>query len=128
MFNAVIVLDGLDHFLDPKKALQEIHRVSKKEAILALAVGNYLSLWPALEIFWDKFGKGRKYLETHLTRFTKKTLANMVNSNGFHNVKITTIHNSRPFFSILTKKYSKKIEIFLSEYSLGMTLLLTAKK
>lgn len=127
-FDAVIALDALDHFFVPKKALEEMYRVSKSNALLALAVGNYYSLWPIVEFVWDKFGWGRNYLETHLTHFNTKTLEVMVKGAGYKELQIMTLHNSRPVLRLVTYAYSKRIEDFLSKHNLGMTLFLTAKK
>ncbi len=127
-FSAVIALDALDHFLEPKKALAEIYRVSKKNGLLVLAVGNYFSLWPLLEIAWDKFGKGRNYLETHLTHFKSHSLKEIVQKTGFEKVSVVSLHHLRPFFGVFTKHYPKLLEKLLSSKVLGMTLFLTAKK
>ncbi len=127
-FDAVIALDALDHFLEPKKALEEMHRVSKKNALLVLAVGNYFSLWPLLEVLWDKLGKGRNYLETHLTHFKKHSLKKIVESAGFKETSIITLHNFRPMLAVLTSKYSRHLEFSSSKRCFGMTLFLTACK
>jgi len=127
-FDMVMALDALDHFYEPKKALKEMKRVSKNNAMLLLAVGNYHSFWPLLEIFIDKMGLGRDYVESHLTHFNKKSLNKMVEETGFREKKITTMHNLRPFLNVITKKYPKNLENFFSNHCFGMTLLLTAKK
>ncbi len=127
-FDGVIALDALDHFYKPKKALKEMNRVSKNNAMLLLTVGNYRSFWPLLELFIDKTGLGRNYVESHLTHFHRKFLDKMVKEAGFKERKITTMHNLRPFLNVVTKKYPKNIENFFSKHCTGMTLLLTAKK
>jgi len=96
--------------------------------MLLLAVGNYRSFWPFLELFIDKIGLGRQYNKSHLTHFHRKFLDKIVEEAGFKERKITTMHNSRPFLNVITKKYSKNIENFFSKHCFGMTLLLTAKK
>jgi ubiquinone/menaquinone biosynthesis C-methylase UbiE len=127
-FEMVFALDALDHFLKPQKALNEIFRVSTKGSSLMLCVGNYRSFWPLLEIIWDKLGSGRDYLETHLTHFNRKLLVGMAESTGFCEIKVYTLHNVRPFLSVLTKKYPGFLERFMAKKCLGMTLFLTAQK
>ncbi len=121
-FDAVTGFDVLDHLVNYKKSLDEVNRVLKKNSPLIFTVGNYKSIFPIIEILWDKMGDGRNYHDTHLTHFTKSLLVNEIPKHGFKIQKIDTIHVLKPFFNLVTEYYPKSVEKWLGEKGFGMTL------
>jgi ubiquinone/menaquinone biosynthesis C-methylase UbiE len=56
-FDVVSCLGALEHFLDPKKALQEMVRVAKKDAIILLLVPNADFLTRRLGLYFGTYQK-----------------------------------------------------------------------
>lgn len=127
-FDAVIGLDMLDHIPNYKECLREINRVLKKGGEIILTVENHHSLWPIVELVWDKFGQGRDYGNVHVAHFTPKTFTELIKNSGFSVQQFYTIHNLNTFFYLIGSYYPKSLNSFISRKKLGLTLFCYAKK
>lgn len=77
-FDAVVCSEVIEHLPEPEKMIAEITRVLKNQGRLFLFTPNSRSLWPIIEFFWDRFGRGRNYGEMHLVIFNKKELGRIL--------------------------------------------------
>jgi len=69
-FDAVILLNVLDHCLNPKQVIEEIHRIIKPGGILILSVDIYSKLINIAQKIRICLGIIRIYDELHPHRFT----------------------------------------------------------
>lgn len=82
-FDAVLVLDVLEHLADPARALAELRRVLKPGGALHLQVpceGDALSVWrwlPPPARYW------KRDLGGHVQRFRRAELTQLVRNSGF---------------------------------------------
>lgn len=126
-FDTVFSCELLEHLMQPQTALKEMHRVCKKGGEIVCITQNWRSLWPIVQWFWDRFGDGRNYEETHVSQFTPKNLHDMLDTAGFKIEKYFTIHNVTPFFHLVTNWHPRKIEKYMSERCLGLTLVIKGR-
>lgn len=74
-FDTVTCFHVLEHLDNPKKALQEIKRVLRKDGLSVFAVPNH-----SFKHFYDDY--------THKRLYTKTSLYYILRDNGFENIKI----------------------------------------
>lgn len=79
--DAVTLLDVLEHVEDQKKALDEIHRVLKKEGLVLITVPAYQFLFS----YWDK-------MLGHFRRYNQQDLTKILLNNGFVIKKISYLN------------------------------------
>lgn len=94
-FDAVLARHVLEHVDNPQKVLSEIHRVSKKGALVTIAVPE-----ERLERFLSQLVP--HYIEKghhHQRIFTEKHLKDLLGKNGFHIKKVSK--EKWPMFLIL---------------------------
>ena len=128
-FDIVIGLDVLDHVPDYKKCLNEIYRVLNKEGELILTVENNYSLWPLVEMLWDKIGGGgRDLMHVHVVRFNPKSFRQIMLKKGFEIREYYTIHNLNTFFYLISSYYPKFLNGLVSRKKMGLTLFCYARK
>lgn len=87
-FDALTLFDVIEHHPDPKKLLQEMHRLLKPGGLVMISthdIGNIFARW---------YGPRWRYLMPigHLTYFTKPTLAAMLQATGFEVVQTGSAH------------------------------------
>ncbi|NQU95951.1 MAG: methyltransferase domain-containing protein [Candidatus Omnitrophica bacterium] len=93
-FDAIVMLDVLEHLTNPKYALLEIRRILKSDGILYISTPNINSLLSRiLKAKWWGINK------FHLFYFSKRTLEKMLDACGFK-----------------VKKYKPHIRIFSIKY------------
>lgn len=80
-FNIITALDVLEH-VDDSKSLKEISRVLKDRGTLIATV-------PAFPILWSKWDE----VLHHKRRYTKNTLKEVVEKNGFNITKISYVYS-----------------------------------
>jgi len=81
-FDAVVMIELIEHLSDPKGTLKEVNRVMKKEGTIAIQTANIDSITARLD------GKNwHYYLPGHLHYFSRKTLRRMLEETGFEVVK-----------------------------------------
>lgn len=91
-FDAATCLDVLEHLIDPRKTIKEIHRVLKTNGILIISTPN-MRYWHHLLtlVFKGRFPKTsadtRRYNGGHLHYFTYKDIEELLKTNGFTTLK-----------------------------------------
>ncbi|MDD5016282.1 MAG: class I SAM-dependent methyltransferase, partial [Atribacterota bacterium] len=79
-FDIVITTNALDHCLEPKKGLREVHRVLRKGGSLILTTNCYAPLRRFLRLAKEKVGMGDK---PHPYSFSEEQIKSMINEEGF---------------------------------------------
>ena len=78
-FDVVVLNHILEHIVEPNIFLQEIKRIFKREGILIIGVPNHASLVAGIyRTRWYGWG-----LPEHIWHFDKKSLAGLLERNGF---------------------------------------------
>jgi len=111
-FDMITILDVLEH-VDDKKALKELQRVLSKKGKLVISVPAYQWMWSK----WDE-------ILHHKRRYTKKTLRELLEENGFKIIKISYLYSFLLLPAFITRKikelfsYDKYSSDFLISNSL----------
>ncbi len=88
-FDLITLWDVLEHLYNPLDALRRIHSLLKPGGLLIISVPNFASLESRL------LGRSWGHLDVprHLTHFTSDSLAKMLESSGFRELRLTTSYN-----------------------------------
>lgn len=70
----IICAEIIEHLHEPEKMIRDAQRVLKPGGRITISTPNERSLWGIYELFWDHFGRGRNYGETHLKFFSVQDL------------------------------------------------------
>jgi ubiquinone/menaquinone biosynthesis C-methylase UbiE len=70
----VVCAEIIEHLSCPQNLITEIHRVLKDKGIAVITTPNNNLVWKIYQYFWDHFGRGRNYGETHISLFRVETL------------------------------------------------------
>ncbi|MCX7973230.1 MAG: class I SAM-dependent methyltransferase [Candidatus Aminicenantes bacterium] len=91
-FDLVVLLDVIEHFIDPVFCLKKAFKLLKSGGIIFISTPNYNSLSRRF------LGKGWAVLSPadHLFYFTKTTLKLLLNKTGFMELKITDLADFEP--------------------------------
>lgn len=96
-FHCVTMWDVIEHMTCPRSALTKIYDILKPDGVLVINFPNHDSIMRRL------LGKNWPfYLSVHLTYFTPKTIATLLNQNGF------SVEQVKPFFQTLPLGYLLK--------------------
>lgn len=89
-FDAVVMIDVIEHLPNPKKTLEEIRRILKPDGMLCIST-------PDIDSFLSRLLAARWWgiQHSHLYYFSKKTLTNLLDATGFNVIKYTS--HSRVF-------------------------------
>lgn len=116
-FDVVVGCEVIEHLLEPDRMIAEIARVLKNGGRLLLFTPNSTSLWPLIEIFWDRFGRGRNYGEMHLIIFNKKRLELILKKfiiDHFETPFVLSPYigllNSEKLLDFFDRKFEKRLE------------------
>lgn len=92
-FNAVTMWHSLEHFPNPKQALQEISEKMNDNAYIFIRV-------PAFDSIWSKL-LGSKWIwfqpENHYFHYTNHALGKLISESGFHLERITVQYANNRF-------------------------------
>jgi len=93
-FDAVFMLEVLEHIYQPKNVLKEIKRVLKRKGYAVFLVPSDSILFKAVWFIWTKF-RGKIWEHTHIQSFRNNYLSRLVKNAGFK------IEEDRKFYSKL---------------------------
>ena len=86
-FDVVCMWDVIEHHLNPRKFLEEIHRILKKRGMVCIETPNIDSIWARYKkARWEEHLKPPE----HLFYFSRSTLSSMLNKTGFGVLKAWT--------------------------------------
>lgn len=130
-FDVVVLTEVIEHLPAPDKALAEINRVLKKGGLVIVTTPNVVSLWLVIERMWDWYAR-LDYHHEHFFYFSTRSLASLVERNGFRVKNSSTIH----LVSFLLSPASEKIAELarrlenrvLSRIRVGLQIVLAARK
>ncbi len=112
MFDAITVLDTLEHIDADVKTLAELNRILKKGGLVAITVPAYMSLFSPHD-----------ELIGHKRRYTRKELAEKLKLTGYEVVKIS--HLFSPF--VLPTFILRAYERLVNKRQLSVTLTMPPK-
>ncbi len=77
-FDAIALVDSIEHLPDPKATLEEVRRILKPNGILCIST-------PDIESFLSRILRAKWWgiQQSHLFYFSKKTLSRMLDATGF---------------------------------------------
>ncbi|MDO8486782.1 MAG: class I SAM-dependent methyltransferase [Candidatus Curtissbacteria bacterium] len=78
----VICTETLEHVVDPKKALEEMVRILKKDARAIISMDSGSPLFHIIWHVWTK-GHGKVWQNAHLHEFNAKLLEQLIRDSGF---------------------------------------------
>ena len=115
-FTSISMWHVLEHIPDLKKTIKELNRITKINGKLLIAVPNieswdadyYKQHWAA----WD--------VPIHLWHFSKKSIKNLFEHNGFKLVKVKPMIFDAFYVSILSEKFKKTKQKYLYGVIVGL--------
>ncbi|MDD5650614.1 MAG: class I SAM-dependent methyltransferase [Candidatus Nanoarchaeia archaeon] len=137
-FDVVTLWDVLEHVTDPKKTLEEVNKIMKKNGLLVV---NYPDIGSSVSKLMGK--RWIFLLSVHLFYFDKITIKKMLNTTGFDVIKIKKhyqrlalgylVYRMQAYNKFLYKIGKAIVNILhlnnlLIPYWLGQTLVLARKK
>lgn len=126
----IICAEIIEHLDKPEKLISETNRILKSGGEIVITTPNEISFWGVFEFFWDLFGRGRDYGNTHLKFYSIKELKGIF--LPYRSVKIYTIFFITPLTALFGNnflfKISQKCEGFFERMNFGMSIILLAKK
>ncbi|MBI2598677.1 class I SAM-dependent methyltransferase [Candidatus Curtissbacteria bacterium] len=81
-FDLIICTETLEHVINPKKALEEMKRVLKKDGRGIISMDSGSPLFHIIWYIWTKT-KGKVWQNAHLHEFNSKLLEGLINGSGF---------------------------------------------
>ena len=131
-FDSVSVIELIEHLPDKSifKLIDEIHRVLKPGGKIYITTPNYLSLWPIIEIFVNKFSN-ISYDHQHINKFNKFNLDKIINKKKFRIISQSSFILLSPFLAIFSFKFSlwfSKYEHLIIKLFPGSLLFLELEK
>lgn len=116
-FDAVVMIDTIEHLPNPRQALEEIRRILKPDGILCIST-------PDIESFSSRILTARWWgiQQSHLYYFSKKTFTKLLDATGFNVIKYTSHARvfSLSYWNMRLKNYSPflyGILNFISKYN-----------
>jgi uncharacterized protein (TIRG00374 family) len=126
----IICAEIIEHVKEPDHLITEIARVLKNGGEVVITTPNDRSVWGMYELFWDLFGRGRNYGETHLRFFSESGLRSYF--PAFSECSTRTLFFISPLFALTNNRRLLAIGIQLDrvfeQRGLGVSLLLHARK
>jgi len=133
-YDVVMMQETIEHLLDPKAVLKEVHRVLRPGGILSITTPNFDSLtYKLVGQAWSVLSPGE-----HLFYFTPRTLLAMLRETGFDNPDICTtgvldpnqVHH-RTFRVRIAQRLAPRLARFhrrIARAALGDTIVANAAK
>jgi glycosyltransferase 2 family protein len=127
--NKIICAEIIEHLNEPEQMIGETQRVLKNGGSIVITTPNEHSIWGLYEFFWDTFGRGRNYGETHLKFFSVREL------EGFFPRYLRsheTLFLISPIFALSKNKtilhWGRIIDNSFERVNAGVIIVLCAKK
>lgn len=130
-YDVILLMDVLEHFVNPVKNLEKINKLLAKDGILIIQTPNYKSLMARLCYDWAWW-----MVEDHKFFFSPKSIKGILENTGFKIKELVTYESTQDFKSnldgnftniknILIRKISKAIfySFFFPFYFLSKKLL-----
>lgn len=83
VFDAVYILEVLEHVSDPLVVLKEIKRVLKKGGYVVMLVPTDNKLFSIVWFIWTKFWRGKIWDDCHIQSFKSDSLIDLSKKAGF---------------------------------------------
>jgi uncharacterized protein (TIRG00374 family) len=126
----IVCAEIIEHVKEPDYLIKEISRVLKDGGEVVITTPNDRSVWGVYELFWDLFGRGRNYGETHLRFFSESGLRSYF--PVYSECSTRTLFFISPLFALTNSRRLLAIGIRLDQkfeqWGLGVSLLLHARK
>ena len=126
----IICAEIIEHVKEPDQLIQEISRVLKDGGVVVITTPNDRSVWGVYELFWDLFGRGRNYRETHLRFFSGSGLRSCF--SAFFECSTRTLFFISPLFALTNSRRilatGIRLDRVFERWGLGVSLLLRARK
>jgi uncharacterized protein (TIRG00374 family) len=126
----IICAEIIEHLKSPQNLVNEISRVLKHGGAVVITTPNDKSVWGIYEFFWDVFGRGRNYGETHLRFFSESNLQS--NFPDFSECRTQSLFFISPLFALFNRnallEMGKKMDQIFERKGLGVSILLYARK
>lgn len=109
-FDFITIIEVLEHLNkeDAIKTLNRLNKLLRKGGSLILTTPNYISLWPIIEIIWNKINP-INYAKLHVNKMATKNVRQFLEQSDFNNIKIETFFIISPFLAFLPFKIAEKI-------------------
>jgi uncharacterized protein (TIRG00374 family) len=128
--NKIICAEVIEHIKEPDHLIAEVSRILKEDGEVVFTTPNDRSVWGVYELFWDLFGRGRNYGETHLRFFSEPGLRRFF--PDYSECSTRTIFFISPLFALTNSERLLKIGIRIDQVfekrGFGVSLLLHARK
>jgi uncharacterized protein (TIRG00374 family) len=128
--NKIICAEIIEHLHEPEKIIQETQRVLNDGGRIVISTPNEHSIWGIYEIFWDLFGRGRNYGETHLKFFSVQELYTFFGSCPQRSHQ--TLFLFSPLFALLNNEkilgWGRSIDGIFEKINCGVIIVMSATK
>jgi len=126
----IVCAEVIEHLKRPEHLVSEITRVLKPGGAVVVTTPNDRSIWGIYEWFWDLFGRGRNYGETHLRFFSESGLRTAF--SGFSECRTGSLFFISPIFALANStsllEIGKKLDLVFERGGFGVSILLLARK
>lgn len=126
----IICAEIIEHLHEPEKMILESQRVLTSGGSIAISTPNEISFWGIFEIFWDMFGRGRNYGETHLKFFSVRELYTFFGS--YPQRSHQTLFLVSPLFALFNNErilgWGRSIDGIFERINFGMIIVMSATK
>ncbi len=127
--NRIICAEIIEHLSEPEQMIDETQRVLKQGGSIVITTPNERSIWGLYEFFWDAFGRGRNYGETHLKFFSVRELENFF---PLYQRSHETLYLFSPVFALFNNKtvlrWGQIIDTSFERVNAGVIIVLCARK
>jgi ubiquinone/menaquinone biosynthesis C-methylase UbiE len=128
--NKIICAEIIEHLHEPEKMIHESQRVLDHGGRIAISTPNEISIWGIYEFFWDRFGRGRNYGETHLKFFSVQELYTFFGS--YPERAHRTLFIVSPLFALFNNErilgWGRRIDAAFEGMNGGVIIVMSATK
>jgi glycosyltransferase 2 family protein len=127
--NKIICAEIIEHLNEPEQMIAEAQRLLKNGGSIVITTPNEHSIWGLYEFFWDAFGRGRNYGETHLKFFSVSDLEVFF---PIYQRSHETLFFFSPLFALFNNKtmlhWGRVVDRTIERVNAGVVIVLCAKK